>query len=61
MCIWREQIEAAGCGLLVDPLDPEAIAGAIEYLFTHPHEAEPMGCRGKEAVESQYDWQFEAD
>lgn len=54
--LWREIIEGEQCGLLVDPLDPPAIAHAIEYLLTHPEEAEAMGQRGREAVEHRYNW-----
>ena len=55
----REIVNGTGCGLLVDPLDPQAIAEAIEYMLTHPEEAATMGRRGREAVESHYDWSFE--
>lgn len=56
---WREIVEGAGCGLLVDPLNPGAIAQGIEYLLTHPQEAEAMGHRGREAVETRYNWESE--
>lgn len=57
--LWRQLIEQTGCGLLVDPLEPIAIARAIEYLLTHSDEAEAMGSRGREAVE-KYNWETEA-
>lgn len=53
---WRPIIADTKCGLLVDPKDPKSIAGAIEYLLTHPKEAEEMGRRGREAVEKIYNW-----
>lgn len=59
--VWRNIIETAGCGLLVDPLDPTAIAEAIEYLWCHPNEALEMGRRGREAVENRYNWEREEE
>lgn len=58
--LWRELIEREGCGLLVNPLDPKEIAKAIEYLLTHPVEAEAMGQRGRAAVEACYNWEAES-
>lgn len=58
--LWREIVEGAGCGLLVDPLDPQAIAKAIQYLLEHPLEAETMGRRGRLAVLEQYNWEAES-
>ncbi|HEV7553209.1 MAG TPA: glycosyltransferase family 4 protein, partial [Candidatus Angelobacter sp.] len=57
--LWRNVIEEADCGLLVDPLDPEAIADAMTYLLTHDDEAEAMGRRGREAVEKRFNWNAE--
>ena len=53
---WREIVRGIDCGLVVDPLDPTAIAEAIEYLLKHPAEAEAMGQRGREAVCSKLNW-----
>ena len=57
--VWRRVVEGAGCGLLVDPMDPAAIAKAIDWIFAHPDEAEAMGRRGKEAVLTHYNWEAE--
>jgi len=58
--LWREIIEKIGCGLLVKPLDPEAIAKAIQWLLEHPAEAQEMGKRGHKAIQEQYNWDVEA-
>ncbi|WP_026148215.1 glycosyltransferase family 4 protein [Thioalkalivibrio sp. HL-Eb18] len=59
--LWREIVDGAGCGLLVDPQDPAVIAAAMEWLLAHPEEAEAMGRRGREAVEREYSWAPEAE
>ncbi|MCL5995542.1 MAG: glycosyltransferase [Chloroflexi bacterium] len=58
---WREIVETEQCGLFVDPLDPGAIARAIEYLLTHPAEAQAMGRRGRMAVERRFSWQSQQE
>ncbi|TMQ73049.1 MAG: glycosyltransferase family 4 protein [Candidatus Eisenbacteria bacterium] len=55
---WRSMVSDAG--LWVDPLDPSAIAAAIERLLTRPEEAERMGRRGREAVRARFPWEGEA-
>jgi glycosyltransferase involved in cell wall biosynthesis len=58
--LWRGIVEAAGCGIVVDPLAPEEIAKAIVWLLGHPSEADLMGRRGIDAVRSRYNWDTEA-
>lgn len=57
----REVVESAGCGLLVDPRDPAAIAAAITWLLDHPAEAEAMGRRGWRMVHDRYSWTSEGE
>lgn len=57
--LWKQIIEGNQCGLCVDPLDPKAIADAIDYLVTHPGEAEQMGLSGQKAVHEKYNWGIE--
>lgn len=57
--LWREIIHGNDCGLLVDPLDPAAIAKAIDYLVTNPAEAQRMGANGRKAVNERYNWAIE--
>ena len=54
--VCREIVRKARCGLLINPRDPEEIARAMEYLLTHPEEAEAMGRRGFQAVHERYNW-----
>jgi len=56
---FREIVNDAGCGILVQPDDPAGIAKAIEFILAHPEEAEEMGKRGREAVLRKYNWPSE--
>jgi hypothetical protein len=56
---WRQIVEDTGCGLLVNPLDPEDIAKAISRLLENPAEAEEMGRRGREASMRRFNWASE--
>ena len=58
--LWREIVEGVGCGLLVDPLNPEEIAKAILWLFQHQAEARAMGERGQKAINERYNWAIES-
>jgi glycosyltransferase involved in cell wall biosynthesis len=57
--LWKKIVEGSRCGLVVDPLDPQAVAGAIRWLLDHPDEAEAMGARGREAVHDRFNWRRE--
>ena len=56
MPTYREIMSKYKCGILVDPLNPEQIKDAIEYLITHKKEAWEMGQRGRQAVIEEYSW-----
>jgi glycosyltransferase involved in cell wall biosynthesis len=59
--LWRNIVEGAGCGVCVDPLSREAVAGAIRWMLAHPGEARRMGERGRRAVGSTYNWAYEGE
>ena len=55
----QDMVGGSQCGLLVDPLDPDAIAEAITWMLQHPDEAAAMGANGKRAVAERYNWDCE--
>jgi glycosyltransferase involved in cell wall biosynthesis len=57
--LWKEIVEGAECGICVDPLNPEEIAEAIQFIVEHSAEAEQMGKNGRKAVEERYNWCME--
>jgi glycosyltransferase involved in cell wall biosynthesis len=57
--LWREIIQGNDCGLLVDPMDPAAIAQAIDFFVSNPAEAQRMGANGCKAVNERYNWAIE--
>lgn len=57
--LWREIVEGNQCGLCVDPLNPRAIAEAINRLVADPESAERMGRNGQKAVQERYNWGIE--
>jgi len=59
--LYRRIVESAGCGLLVDPLNPAALAEALMWLLRNPAQAEAMGRNGRCAIEEKYNWEREAE
>lgn len=57
--LWQDIVEKSGCGLCVNPMDPQAIADAVDYLVTHPKIARSMGENGRKAVLATYNWKNE--
>jgi len=44
-------------GYIVEPLDPEAMARALEKIWNGPEMAKKMGKRGRERVEKLFSWE----
>lgn len=59
--LWRDIIERSACGVCVSPLDPAAIAAAIDGLLDDPVRARRLGENGRRAVEERYNWDREAE
>jgi len=57
---WREILKEVNCALFVNPLRPEEIAEAIEYVLRNPGEAAEMGRRGQKAVKESFNWETQA-
>lgn len=57
--LWREIIEGNECGMCVDPMDPRAIAKAIDHIAANPELAREMGRNGQRAVRNLYNWGVE--
>lgn len=50
-------VEDAGCGLVVQPEDPEAIALQIKVLYDNPDLRRKLGARGRSLFETEYNWE----
>lgn len=57
--LWQDLVEDNACGICVNPLDPKAIAAAIDRLVNDPAEAQRMGENGRRAVRERYNWKIE--
>ncbi|MCE2862516.1 MAG: hypothetical protein RIR76_77 [Verrucomicrobiota bacterium] len=47
-------VERAGCGLHIEPSDPQALVRAIEQVATDPRAAAEMGAKGRAMCERRY-------
>jgi glycosyltransferase involved in cell wall biosynthesis len=56
---WRRIIEDHKCGICVDPLNPEAIAAALNLVLDDQEAATQMGANGRRAVMEEYNWATE--
>lgn len=57
--LWRNIIEKINCGICVNPLDPQSISKAIDYLIKNPDKAYEMGNNGRKAIIETYNWTVE--
>ena len=53
---WREIVDGAECGVLVDPFSPTSIADALIALATNRQRLRRFGERGHDAARTQYSW-----
>ena len=58
--LWKEIIEQEQVGLCVDPTDAHAVAKAMQKILDDPTEADAMGQRGRQAVETKFSWDAES-
>lgn len=58
--VWSQIIKENECGIMVDPLNPDEIARAIEYLAKNPELRRKMGENAKKAVIEKYNWEEES-
>ncbi len=58
--LWESIIEGEKVGICVDPSNPLEIANAMQSILDHPEEADEMGRRGRNAIESKYSWEAES-
>lgn len=57
---WRDIVDGAGAGVLVDPFDVHAIAAAIGKMTADPSWRDKLGRAGQEAATIDYTWEHEA-
>jgi glycosyltransferase involved in cell wall biosynthesis len=56
--LWGEAaklVETAGCGIVAEPGNPDALEAAVEKLAADPARAQSMGRRGRDYVVEHYD------
>ncbi len=54
-------IERSGGGLVIPPEDSEALAKAIEQLYSAPHQVKALGARGRQFAETEYGYELALD
>ncbi len=57
----RPLITEVGCGICVDPANPQKVAEAIRYLQRNPTLRKEMGEKGRRAVMDKYNWENERE
>jgi len=56
---YRAFVEEGRCGVCVDPLDSDAIKGAIVDMIADKEDTKAMGQRGKALIKKEYNWHVE--
>lgn len=55
--LWRNFVEENQCGIMVDPLDPSAIAAAVRRLHADPAFASQAAENGRRVAKERYSWE----
>lgn len=59
--LWNSIVKGHNCGLMVDPIDSQAIAAACKWLLDNQEQAKQMGENGRQAVLNNYTWDKEQE
>jgi len=59
--LWRDIVESADCGVVVDPTDVEQIKTAILYFYNNRSEIVKKGQNGQKAFIEMYNWTKEEE
>ena len=59
--LYREVVEYAQCGLVVDPTNPDEIAKNMVIMLSDVDKLKSMGKNGRGAVLKKYNWKFEEE
>ena len=59
--LWQEIVLKHECGICINPMDPNEIANAINWIMDHPEEAKQMGRNGRESAINEYNWNSERE
>ena len=57
--LWQRIVKEEECGVCVNPMSPNDIAKAIDYLILSPERVSKLGINGRLAVENHLNWQEE--
>ena len=57
--LWKEIVNDAKCGILVDPYNEEEIVNAVNLLLSDRELAKRLGDNGKRAIKDKYSWEHE--
>ncbi|MCF7859082.1 MAG: glycosyltransferase family 4 protein [Candidatus Cloacimonetes bacterium] len=57
--LWYTIVEKNHCGILVDPLNSDEIASAINHLIENPKISKRLGKNGSQAVKEIFNWKSE--
>lgn len=53
-------VKECGCGIVIPPQNPQALAEAVRYLYEHPEIRVKMGGRGRDCVKREHSWDVRA-